>query len=82
MEICVTFIQYVVGKEQIEENSYETLFYNIICDCDFVLVVVSMNDNQVLLCWKIFCVISYEVEMWPMLHPAVKFRQNTRICRE
>ena len=31
---------------------------------------------------KIFCVTYYEVEMWPMLLFAVKFRQNMRICRK
>ena len=54
MEICVMYVtlRMLSEKSRLKKNSYETLFYNIICDCDFVLVVVSMNDNQVLLCCK------------------------------
>ena len=35
---------------------------------------------KVLLSRKIFCVMYYEVEMWLMLHYAVKFRQKIHIC--
>ena len=47
MEICVMYVtlRMLSEKSRLKKNSYETLFYNIICDCDFVLVVVSMNDN-------------------------------------
>ena len=37
-----------------------------------------MNNTQFLLCRKIFWVMCYE---WPVLHSAVKFRQNKRIYR-
>ena len=35
-----------------------------------------------LLCRKIFDVVYYEIEIWLMLHSAVKFRQNTLNCRK
>ena len=41
----------------------------------------SVIIGDFLLCRKIFCVM-YEVEIGPMLHSAVKFPQNTSICRK
>ena len=37
--------------------------------------------NNIQMCRKNFCVICYEVEVWPMLYSAVKFRENMVICK-
>ena len=55
---------------------YETLFNNVILTSQLVKVMVSMNNNQHFIVEEDIFVMYYEVEAWPMLHSAVKFRQN------
>ena len=44
-----------------------------------LMVVVSMNYNQIFIGKKVFCVMYGKIEICLMLLSAVKFRQNTCI---
>ena len=47
------------------------------------LVDIVWIDNWIFIVWKnIYSMMYYELEMWPMMHSAVKFRQYTNICHK
>ena len=50
-------------------SSYETLFYNVICDCNRYFTVP-----------EIFYVIYYEIKMFPIVHSACGFVKQSFIC--